>query len=71
METVSRPCNSQTELMLSLVADYTLIWDQRFVQPLKVHEPMDYTAPHPIRVDKVTQSDLNEVNRSGDLSAIR
>ncbi|WVQ80183.1 hypothetical protein IAT38_002288 [Cryptococcus sp. DSM 104549] len=40
--------------------DYTLIWDQRFVQTLKVYDAMDYTAPPPIRVNKVTQSHLNE-----------
>ncbi|WVR09517.1 hypothetical protein IAU60_006585 [Kwoniella sp. DSM 27419] len=40
--------------------DYTLIWDARFVQTLQVYEPMDYTAEKPQRVDKVTQSHLNE-----------
>ncbi|ORX38450.1 RNA dependent RNA polymerase-domain-containing protein [Kockovaella imperatae] len=40
--------------------DFTLIWDQRFVQPLRVHQPMDYTAPEPIRVDRVSQEHLNE-----------
>lgn len=41
--------------------DYTLIWDQRFVQPLKEYPPMNYTAPDPITVRKVTQMHLNEV----------
>ncbi|RSH88373.1 uncharacterized protein EHS24_000913 [Apiotrichum porosum] len=40
--------------------DYTIIWDQRFVQPLKVYEAMDYSAPKPLTVERVTQSDLNE-----------
>nr|XP_019011562.1 RNA-dependent RNA polymerase 1 [Kwoniella pini CBS 10737]OCF50343.1 RNA-dependent RNA polymerase 1 [Kwoniella pini CBS 10737] len=40
--------------------DYTLIWDQRFVRPLNVYEPMDYEAPIPVKVAKVTQTDLNE-----------
>ncbi|RXK35060.1 hypothetical protein M231_07680 [Tremella mesenterica] len=40
--------------------DYTLIWDQRFVQPLKVFQAMNYTAPPPLRVPKVTQQHLNE-----------
>lgn len=46
--------------MLPLISDYTLIWDQRFVQPLEVHAPMDYTAPPPIRVPQVTQEHVNE-----------
>lgn len=46
-----------------LTVDYTLIWDQRFVQPLIECAPMDYTAPTPIRVENVTQKDLNEVRR--------
>jgi len=45
----------------NLTADYTLIWDQRFVRLLKEHEPMDYTAPKPKTVEKVQQEDLNEV----------
>ncbi|ORY35716.1 RNA dependent RNA polymerase-domain-containing protein [Naematelia encephala] len=40
--------------------DYTLIWDQEFVRPLRVYGAMDYKAPPPKRVDKVTQADLNE-----------
>ncbi|AFR96691.2 RNA-dependent RNA polymerase 1 [Cryptococcus neoformans C23] len=40
--------------------DYTLIWDQRFVQSLKVYDPMDYEAPDPISVKHVTQKHLNE-----------
>ncbi|WWC63397.1 uncharacterized protein I303_105997 [Kwoniella dejecticola CBS 10117] len=40
--------------------DYTLIWDQRFVRPLNVYEPMHYEAPDPIRVSKVEQKHLNE-----------
>ncbi|WRT68501.1 uncharacterized protein IL334_005477 [Kwoniella shivajii] len=40
--------------------DYTLIWDQRFVRPLTVYEPMSYDAPAPIKVAKVTQEHLNE-----------
>ncbi|BEJ14161.1 hypothetical protein CspHIS471_0313350 [Cutaneotrichosporon sp. HIS471] len=40
--------------------DYTLIWDQRFVQPLKEFQPMNYTPPPPIRVDQVTQEHVNE-----------
>ncbi|WVF67576.1 hypothetical protein IAT40_002334 [Kwoniella sp. CBS 6097] len=40
--------------------DYTLIWDQRFVRTLNVYAPMSYDAPTPIKVDKVTQSHLNE-----------
>ncbi|BEI83326.1 hypothetical protein CcaverHIS002_0311940 [Cutaneotrichosporon cavernicola] len=40
--------------------DYTLIWDQRFVQPLKEFKPMNYTPPAPIRVDQVTQEHVNE-----------
>lgn len=43
------------------IADFTLIWDQRFVQPLKPYEAMNYTAPPPLRVARVTQTDLNEV----------
>lgn len=47
---------------MRLTADYTLIWDQRFVSPpLKEVEPMDYTAPKPKTVDKVQQEHLNEV----------
>lgn len=42
-------------------SDYTLIWDQRFVQSLKVYDPMDYEAPDPISVKHVTQKHLNEV----------
>lgn len=42
-------------------ADYTLIWDERFVNNLREYEPMDYTAPPPIRVERVTQAHLNEV----------
>ncbi|OCF31540.1 RNA-dependent RNA polymerase 1 [Kwoniella heveanensis BCC8398] len=40
--------------------DYTLIWDQRFVRPLRVYDPMSYDAPTPKKVAKVTQADLNE-----------
>lgn len=40
--------------------DFTVIWDQRFVRPLKVHEPMDYAAPPPKKVQEVTQYELNE-----------
>ncbi|WWD19157.1 hypothetical protein CI109_103615 [Kwoniella shandongensis] len=40
--------------------DYTLIWDQRFVEPLRMYEPMDYKAPPPKTVLRVTQTDLNE-----------
>ncbi|TXT13886.1 uncharacterized protein COLE_00079 [Cutaneotrichosporon oleaginosum] len=40
--------------------DYTLIWDKRFVEPLKEFEPMNYTAPPPTRVPQVTQQHLNE-----------
>ncbi|ODN90833.1 RNA-dependent RNA polymerase 1 [Cryptococcus wingfieldii CBS 7118] len=40
--------------------DYTLIWDQRFVQTLKVYDPMEYTAPDPISVEEVSQKHLNE-----------
>ncbi|WVW85521.1 hypothetical protein I302_107559 [Kwoniella bestiolae CBS 10118] len=40
--------------------DYTLIWDQRFVRPLNVYDPMHYEAPAPIKVHKVTQAHLNE-----------
>ena len=46
------------------MTDYTVIWDQRFVQTLQVYEAMDYTAPPPLRVDKVTQEHLNEVSDS-------
>lgn len=28
--------------------------------PLRMHQPMDYTAPPPKKVDEVTQYDLNE-----------
>lgn len=41
-------------------SDFTVIWDQRFVTPLKVFPPMDYTAPSPNKVEEVTQHDLNE-----------
>lgn len=44
--------------------DFTLIWDQRFVKPLRPYEAMNYTAPPPLRVDKVSQTDLNEVSYS-------
>ena len=47
-------------------ADYTLIWDQRFVRTLKVYEPMSYDAPTPIKVPKVTQAHLNEVSPDFD-----
>ncbi|KAK8854698.1 hypothetical protein IAR55_003437 [Kwoniella newhampshirensis] len=40
--------------------DFTLIWDQRFVEPLKMYQPMDYKAPPPKKVEKVTQLHLNE-----------
>ncbi|TYJ52353.1 hypothetical protein B9479_007047 [Cryptococcus floricola] len=40
--------------------DYTLIWDQRFVQSLSMYAPMEYEAPDPIRVREVTQRHLNE-----------
>ena len=43
--------------------DYTLIWDQRLVQTLRVHPPMDYTAPPPVKVSKVTQEHLYEVRK--------
>lgn len=55
MEMVRPPCATNT--------DYTLIWDERFVKPLQVSEPMDYTAPPPVQVDVVHQKDLNEVRR--------
>jgi len=45
------------------MTDYTLIWDPRLVRALKVQDPMDYTAPTPVRVLKVTQEHLNEVCR--------
>lgn len=47
-----------------VTSDYTLIWDQRFVEPLIEHEPMDYTAPPPLTVEKVTQLELNEVSNN-------
>ncbi|WVN86300.1 uncharacterized protein L203_101463 [Cryptococcus depauperatus CBS 7841] len=40
--------------------DFTLIWDQRFVQSLRVYDAMDYRAPLPISVNSVTQRHLNE-----------
>ncbi|KAK4685416.1 RNA-dependent RNA polymerase, partial [Tremellales sp. Uapishka_1] len=46
---------------MTIPTDYTLIWDKRFVDPLREAEPMNYTAPPPIRVPKVTQAELNEV----------
>ena len=53
-ETFSRKADNGT--------DFTLIWDQRFVKPLRPYEAMNYTAPPPLRVDKVSQTDLNEVS---------
>jgi RNA-dependent RNA polymerase len=44
------------------MADFTIIWDQRFVQSLNVFEAMDYTAPPPVKVPRVTQMHLNEVS---------
>jgi len=52
--------------LVRLTADYTLIWDQRFVRPLVNHPPMDYTAPPPVRVPRVTQQHLNEVIHAQD-----
>ncbi|KAL1413347.1 hypothetical protein Q8F55_001106 [Vanrija albida] len=40
--------------------DFTVIWDQRFVTPLSVCPPMDYTAPPPVKVPRVEQQHLNE-----------
>lgn len=50
-----------------LMPDYTLIWDQRFVKPLREFAPMNYTAPPPIRVAEVTQDHVNEVGFDIDL----
>ena len=49
-------------IMTRLITDYTLIWDQRFVQPLCPFEPMNYQAEPPELVDHVTQAHLNEVS---------
>jgi hypothetical protein len=40
--------------------DFTLIWDPIFFFKLN-HPPMDYEAPPPIRVLKVTQQDIKQV----------
>jgi hypothetical protein len=61
METVSGG-RASDESTATLMLDYTLIWDQRFVQPLQEFEPMNYTAPPPIRVAEVKQEHLNEVS---------
>lgn len=50
--------------LMATCADYTVIWDPRFVAPLREHVAMDYTAPPPKRVDKVTQADLNEASET-------
>jgi hypothetical protein len=41
--------------------DYTLIWDERFVNPLQVAEPADYTAIKPTSVAWVDHKDIKEV----------
>lgn len=45
-----------------LTTDFTVIWDQRFVTPLTVCPPMDYTPLPPVRVPHVEQQHLNEVS---------
>lgn len=39
--------------------DYSLIWDKRLLFQAN-HEPMDYTAPPPRKVDRVTQEHICE-----------
>jgi hypothetical protein len=54
----SRLCQADSTIPLK-GDDYSLIWDPRLIHKYDA-PPMDYDAPPPVQVDRVTDQDLIE-----------